>query len=120
MKIEKPFWFLSFGFEGKKHDKIDRWFDEHVEPVNKMLAEGVEVWGYPPSESAKEDHIWGVQKDEHLTHKALLINIQPIKKETAEDVLKELVQNWSRTSGTDCDIGRLVDKAKAVLDETNS
>jgi len=66
---------------------LNKWFDEHVEPINKMLSEGEMIYGYMnhgvfwkrPEEPSQRE----------TTHTALLINIQPIKKETAEDVLRD-------------------------------
>lgn len=95
MKIEKPDWDTLKGSSINSFDYhvLDTWFQENVEPVNKMLAEGVEVYGHKeadhpfwymfenPSESSMKSH----------THKALLINIQEIKPKTREEKVKDLI-----------------------------
>ena len=84
--------------------------DAELTRFRKLLAEGVEVYGYGDNKS-----IW--QRPEHhdmheVTHKALLISIQPIKKETAEDVLRDLINT---PEGKMFPVDWL-EKAKAVLD----
>ena len=69
---------------------FDDWFDTHIQPINVALDEAVEVTG----ENYADDIGWlmGIDRDDSDTHKALLINIEPIKKETAADVLKEILR----------------------------
>lgn len=89
------------------------------EPINKMLSEGVEVYGTDERTfSIKKTNginMYGLNDSNHFTHKALLINIQPIKKETAEDVLREIYAN--RDDINEVCIGMMLDRIKAVLSE---
>ena len=91
MKIKRPKW------NGAMSEKsvgdcayavtqdLDYWFNTYVEPINKMLEDAVEVHTY------KNDGVWyKVKEPVNPTHKALLINIEPIKKETAKDILRDL------------------------------
>jgi len=85
-------------------------------PIKKMLSEGVEVvdcwdirgWfeGFAPEEAE-------VRK---LRNTALLINVQPIEKETAEDVLRDLIQRL-RPGDPGSSWRILVDRAKKVLEK---
>lgn len=89
-KIERP----DFKYILKKYNstivlsKLDDWFDENIVPINKMLEDAVEVYGF------KNENTWKIDNDNEYdgwTAKAILTNIQPIKKETAEDILRELL-----------------------------
>ena len=118
MKIERPDWLVLMRPDRTdpdsyfKKSEFDEWFDKHVEPINKMLEEGVEVY----NDETLSDTIWAYDmrpefvKDQ--TRKALLINIQPIVKETAEDVLSDILNADWDDLGSD-----LHDRAKAVLGE---
>jgi len=81
--------------------------------VNKMLSEGVEVYGndtqFDIIKNPRPDAING------CTHKALVINIEPIVRETAEDVLRAYIKAWE--GGPDFPGKELVERAKAVLNE---
>lgn len=95
MKIERPVWceFVGTIPTSISYD-LNKWFDTHVEPINKMLSKGVEV--HKTSGSLK--YCWldkpidamGFVQGNYPTHKALLINIEPIKQETAEDILRDV------------------------------
>jgi len=91
MKIERPDWLNLLPMSDTHiRSALNEWFTEHVEPINKMLSEGVSVTGY-------QNDIATVWRDERSnckngTHKALLINIEPIKQETCADVLRDLVK----------------------------
>lgn len=77
-KIKKPDWFgLTIG-------ELNDWFDERVEPVNRMLGEAVEI-GIARENDGKWFTHYGYE-----THTALLINIQPVKKESVDDVLRDV------------------------------
>lgn len=107
MKIERPDWNGFFGISDKLG--VEAWFNDKVEPINKMLSEGVEVF-VPKDFKDPDGGFWGKNKQSFDTHKALLINIQPIKKETAEDVLRDILENEVLTPG-----GATERRAKAVL-----
>lgn len=86
-QIERPDWLKMWAQPPQFQNTYNEWFDEHVEPVNKLLSEAVEVFGYDT-----ESSIW--QKPDYhdlhqVTHKAYLIGIEPIKEETAEELLIE-------------------------------
>lgn len=83
MRIEKPRYI-------HKDFVFDEWFDREVEPVNKMLKGAVEVSGFgdAPNWTWKQD-IENLSYAGRPEYRALLINIEPIKKETAEDVLRD-------------------------------
>ena len=86
MKIERPDWVNFVGLPKEYEDTMDDWFSDNVEPINKMLDGAETVYG-------ENDDCWFTRDAgnfETNTHKALLINIEPIKKETAEDVLRDL------------------------------
>lgn len=93
---------------------IDEWFHNNVEPMNKMLSEGVEVYG----EDNCSGNIWA-QECQLTNHKlkALLINIQPIKKETAEDVLRDWIKFTDRSTHPTGDQWKIRERAKAVLSD---
>jgi len=80
MKIERPDWLGMLKHRAMDSEILNAWFNAYVSPINKLLSEGVEV--YMPSNST----VWGITASKTFkdTHKALLINIQPIKKESAE------------------------------------
>lgn len=116
MKIEQPNWTNIMGMtkpNSHYESRLRWWFEEHVEPINKMLAEGVEVAG---DEVDKDTWIWGSHyMDDGCEKKALLINIQPIKKETAEEVLRDYIK-WHTEKPDTIDItDELAKRAKAVL-----
>lgn len=83
---------------------------EQIDKVNVILAEGVEVYYASAG-------MWdSSEKPRDTTSKALLINIQPIKKETAEDVLRDMLNQWNSHSGY-CLPPGIKERAKAVLNE---
>lgn len=119
MKIDRPkwtelgLWDLQHGELKLDYSLLDDWFDHNVEPINKIISEGQKVKGnFRHSFGGKPEILWGTSP---FTHEALIINAQPIKKETAEDVLKEMIKLFeSREAFSTQD---LVDKAKNVLNE---
>jgi len=69
---------------------FNKWFNREVEPINKLLAEGVEVYGKTEHPLEPID-FWSHNFEG--THKALLINIEPIKQGFADaqsDAAKEI------------------------------
>lgn len=119
MKIKKPCWedLLCYIDYEATEKNLDMWFEENVEPVNKVLSEGVEVRG--PFTTFKS---WEVP----FTHlgselKALLINIQPIKQQSREEKLEELVKEFTdlwdeKATGSGALFTDVYDKAKALLE----
>lgn len=86
------------------------WYDliNAIEDHNKMLAEGVEVYRHPNLGTHWDTGLYANASKE----KALLINIQPIKKDTTEDVLRDFVNQYK----TSQDMASVYQRAKAVLD----
>jgi len=71
------------------------WFKEQVEPINKILEAGTEVRGNKTN-TLGWSFLEYFPPELNYTHKALLINIEPIKKETAEDVLRDMLENMHK------------------------
>lgn len=61
-----------------------REIEEKIKYINKLLKDGVEV-------TTANGADWNSEGASNLTHKALLINIQPIKQKTREDMVIELL-----------------------------
>ena len=126
MKIERPDWHQFIHLEigewtlanAKTKSELANWFDQKVEPINKMLSEGAEVYSFdPPKTSTRWSPQWGHDESE-FDHKGLLINIQPIKKETAEDVLKALIDYEDNIpDAMKPEYESIYERAKAVLDD---
>lgn len=116
MQIKRPDWeaLIYHCRDGLNLDLVtvlNKCWDAEAEPINKILAEGVEVTTY--TEKGLDFANWVAPLDRPgatPTHKALLINIQPIQKETAEDVLRDCLDNGLLT--TDQEFRQ---RAKAVL-----
>lgn len=130
MKIEKPDWEIikrnhPIGFACSKPEdyQLSQWFKENVDPVNKLLSEGVEVVGKVKNIDGglTNKKYWCATQIQNTneTHTGLLINIQPIKKETAEDVLKDLIKTDPMSANTGCDewVVGLVERARKVLEK---
>lgn len=93
LKIEKP----DFQEIASQHcsdghlrsidfSKIDAWFAETIEPINKLLAEAEELFG-------TDDGCWFDSNSQDFntnTHHGYIIGVEPLKKETAADVLREI------------------------------
>ena len=114
LKIKKPDW----AFEALPRifsdevtitiaAKLNDWFNENVEPVNKILRNAIAV-------TTANAYDWNVESAINATHKALLINIEPIKKESAKDVLEALLRIVPRAHS---EYSAVVRRAKKVLDE---
>lgn len=101
LRIEKPDWskLMDHRMNPNGHTLSQaqvQWLNEAwqecVEPINKMLEAGVEVSGL----QSEKDGAWTFTTPREMkpnsyprTHRALLINVQEIKKETPEDVLRD-------------------------------
>ena len=118
MQIEKPD-FKELLLSNFPVTDINSWFDSKVEPINKMLAEGVEIY----QELKLMDSLWDTDKDSHnmkFDTKALIINIRPIKRETKEDFIRDWIAYEEceiKKSGpyVSSHIPDLIKRAKAVL-----
>ena len=130
MKIEKPDWQeVCSGKVGtcttEAKGLLNDWFQEHVEPVNKMLSEAVEVacWKSDEHNTWCSDETVG-PNNECVSHKALLINIQPIRKDSAEDILRDLCDLYRHSYGSSFadgidqnELRPFIKRAKKVLNE---
>ena len=107
-KIDRPNWGENFDF----------WFDKNIEPINKALDEAVEVgfYGDPTNSLLVAGGMTRFKTDvtdPDCTHTALLLNAQPIKVESAADVLRELI--YKGTPKTQHQ-GEIWERAKAALE----
>ena len=118
-KIKRPSWPHKYSKTVVSLESFNNWFDHFVEPYNKLIEGAVEVKSYGTqtlwrNESVTQKYLNGVEYVPVLeTHRAYLIGIEPIKEETAEDVLREILDNTvvgDMDSYTD-----LCKRAKAVL-----
>jgi len=123
MSIEKPDWSDSLynlnssaeGFSCAQDQWLNEWFAAHITPINEMLKNGVEVYS---NKKVEPDNYWnGTKQYAQDTHKALLINITEIKKESAEDVLAAIVKEQDKWSyDKDEAMDGLLHRARAVLE----
>jgi len=107
MKIKRPDWDEFNVDKSYSLNQLNDWFDEYIEPVNKMLGGGIEVY-------VGDSGIWTHDHDGVKTTKALLIDIKLIKRETAEDVLRELIYKGTPRTQHQKEIW---ERAKAVLED---
>ncbi len=104
-KIERPDWYKLFIEAGRLND----WFDRNITPINDAIDKSVVVYGYNELE-------WLVRSSgDHYQHKALIMNIEPIKPDSAIDVLRDLVETIDSSDLLITD--RQVARAKRVLEE---
>lgn len=118
----------------KEHDEVHDWGTSIVSEVQLIFNEYYEEEIRPLFENAvqvtgcKDDmDIWhyakGIFRDDHDTHKALLIKIEPLEEETAEDLLRQIIEargeniNNAKIAGGKLTYrGDLFEKAKAFLE----
>ena len=90
LTIKEPDWEMYYD----DHSAYDfnkafgQWFKENVEPVNQMLRSAKEI--YSVDAGNLEGHWAEDMKNlpyEDPSKKALLINIQPVKEKTAQEIL---------------------------------
>jgi len=101
-KIKRPDW--KYIFRYYKHElteyaisELNIWFDQNIEPLNEIIENAIHVKGeYRKDRAFSDENGWAFDQSfatTRTTHKALLINIRPIKKETAEDVLRDIIDH---------------------------
>jgi hypothetical protein len=81
--------------------------------VEALLEKGVRVYGTPDIPAVA----WGAKPHMLDTHTALLINVRPIVKDTAEGLLRELVALDDKplaTISADC-YSKIIERAKRLL-----
>lgn len=124
-EIDRPDWLMSDpkGLELTDYQRfcLDNWFENNVEPVNEAIRNGVEVYGcYDPK--LEDKYAFTYCPDDCDTHKALLIDIQPIKPKSREaqleEVLREIVRRFHPDdySGIDTVVFEMYEKARKLLD----
>lgn len=105
--------------EGRHFTTIfEMWFQENVEPVNKMLSEGPQVYCAAGKELRLTDVWFQGKPGKYATHKALLVGIQEIKPKTREEkaleLLEDIINEHDRFPHNLS--GDAVQKAKAILE----
>lgn len=95
----------SMLFETEFHS----WFAKEIAP---LFQNAVEVWETPGDYWSEAPSAVPVNFERH---KALLLNIQPIKEESADDILREVVDTIA--SGNVDGGVKAFDKAKAYLEK---
>ena len=100
LEIEKPAWTPNpdevYGaLQVLTLTDFNKWFTENVEPINKLLREGVEVYynySYSNDIGARE-YFWHESHVPSDEKKALLINITETKPKTRVEKLEECLEN---------------------------
>lgn len=119
MKIKEPDWKRLIVTEGEHTPELlnlNVWFAENIAPYEFYKPEdAVEVYGR--RNEMQDNMYFNFDEKEYIidTHKALLINIEPIKKETAEDVLRDFVREWDKPMSSEKKLDHILDRAKALL-----
>jgi len=113
--IEKPYFGpqLYNGVERRiKFDDFNEWFDQNIEPLNELIRNGRRVVGY---ENKITGWIWKYSGlgDGNTEETAFLINRQPIEQDSAEKVLRDIVEKSKDVWSTD--ISEEVKRAKKLL-----
>lgn len=131
LKIERPRFKSLIAFKPEKTiaDIFNEWFDENVQPINDLLEKSVQVYSCKACEYEPMD-VWKTSPEDHVDedgtkwctdYKGLLINVQPIKKDTVEDVLRDMISRYDGTLATKhlvpVQSADLIKRAKALLDE---
>lgn len=119
LQIEKPDWldgpsYIGGGKYYAYSNVMDFWND-HVQPINKMLSEGVEVY-WAGNETNDSFYPIGTTLEDCDTRKGILINIEEIKPKSREENLEEFVK--SIADGKYGDINKysyFIDKARQLL-----
>lgn len=102
-------------FSSMHESELDYWWDTKVQPkinahnaeLERMLEGSVELFNRPGL-----DGIWNKAKSKSATHRAWLIGIEPIEKDTPEQLLRRLLDD------PDNNVKPIYhDKAKKVLDD---
>lgn len=100
---------------------LNEWFYEHVEPMNKLIEDARVVYGRQKSSSPNlnEGEKWTFKKFQSDTHRAYLIDVQLIKHESAEDVLRNIISRHEDNASRTVIMNSDYDAAKAALDRSS-
>lgn len=76
-----------------------------AEDLERVLAEGVEVFGTNLADSGQcagptPQWFFSLKREDKDTHTGLIINSKPIQKDTAESLLKEYLDSYTVTAGS--------------------
>lgn len=98
-----------------EHD-FNKWWQAEIVPLfeNAVEVYGLNCNGWSSFSQYHNEPQTNTPEQQGKTHRALLINIQPIKEETAEDMLREIVESSTKRLGM-VDVEK-IDKAKAWLE----
>jgi len=90
MKIDRPDW-LTMTQSPDEHwrlGQLDKWFNENVKPLNDKIEKAIRVYGPDPTTIV----FCRDQVEELDRYSGLVIDYGPMKKETAEDVLRDYLK----------------------------
>lgn len=89
LKIERPYWgdIDKYGNVEVDINKLNAWFNTEVQPINELLAGGVEVYAQEPFDIQGAAY-WNKPYGD-LKYKALLINVQPIEEPTIQELMAQ-------------------------------
>jgi hypothetical protein len=115
--IERPLYFKTEmadknGVHWVKYNEVQTWFNTHIAPLNKLIEGAVEVEGADRCETIYARPGYFAKED--VKQKALLIGIEPIVKETAEDILIDII---NKIGINICGIEMLDVKYKSLMPE---
>lgn len=117
-RIERPFSAVSHAADGQNTPLYyGPTVDKYVDEINKALDSAVEVYTAP---GMGNETSWVTHELESRTHKALLINIEPIREDTCADVLREMLNTMGNDADRYTPYGEdLASRAKAALEREN-
>lgn len=108
---------------GITEDHFDEWYDKDIKP---LFDTAIEVKASVDLDDVAGAHWYAPDKNvirkELYSHKALLICIEPIKRETAENILRELLYYEEAKSFGMSFVERLeiIDRAKSFLNKNKT
>lgn len=95
------------------------WFNEQVEPINQAIDDAIVVYcDNPQLDHHSCNNLWTMNNVSNDTHKALLINIEPLKKDTAEDILRDILTSCYGDDTVTMITTAEWNRAKALLGES--
>lgn len=90
---------------------VDDWFHDTIGPINTMIDNAVVVYG-------NDEHIWWYEGSpgNSAASKAYLVGIESIKEETAEDLLREYIEQYESMGLESINNNYYFNKAKKLLE----
>lgn len=123
-EIKKPRVFIYENDDNISIVEFNKWYDSEVQPLISMLEGAVEVYGDSDSNHwYTTDCFYKGDTAKHYPMKGYVINTRPIKKETAEDVLRDFLRHERESIekyGDYCEgsyLPDLIERAKRALGE---